>query len=205
MTIAPHSPKTKTVMDPQAITIARVYAQALVDLLAQSQGDQLQKTAAELGDIAQLIRQTPGGRELLAGATMIMNRGRREGLIKRIFAGRVSRPVEQLLGVLACNGRVELIQAIAQQFSDILMRRAGLVDVSVTSAVELSDAQREQLRQVLAKALQATPVLHTNIQSDLIGGVVVRVGDTVYDASVAGDLARLTEAMRNNTIRRTAE
>ncbi len=201
MTVALKTLQAKTVMDPQAITLARVYAQALVELLEDTQGDQLQNTAAELGDIAQLIRQTPGGRELLAGATTIMNRQQRQTLIDRIFAGRVSKPVEQFLGVLADNGRAELIQTISQQFSDILLQRAGLVDVNVTSAVELSQAQREQLQQVLARALQATPVLHTSIQSDLVGGVVVQVGDTVYDASVAGDLARLAEAMKNNTTR----
>jgi F-type H+-transporting ATPase subunit delta len=205
MTIDLKTSSAQTVLDPQAITLGRVYAQALTGLLEGARPEDLQSTADELRDIAQLIRQASGGQEFLAGAGKIMNRQQRRAFVERVFAGRVSKPVEQLLGVLAGNGRVELIEAIGRQFADILLQREGVVDVSVTSAVELTDAQRQKLQQVLARALRARPVLHTNVQKDLIGGVVVKVGDTVYDGSVAGDLARLTEAMKNNIPRRTAE
>lgn len=200
MTIALKTAPAETVMIPQAVALGRVYAIALADFAAEA-GD-LREIAEELRGIAQLVRETPGCREFmaLAGAA-VMNRQRCESMVERIFAGRVSKPVEMLLGVLAANGRLGLIEAVSQQFGKILDQRAGRIDVSVATAVELDDQQREQLQRVLTQALRAEPILHTAVDAELIGGLVVKVGDTVYDGSVAGDLARLTEAMKKNRTR----
>ncbi len=180
-----------TVMDPQAVTLGRAYALALADYVTDA--DSLTQITDELRATAQLIRQTPGCREFLA-ATM-MNRSQRQEMVERIFKGRVSKPLEMLLGVMAVNGRLGLIEAVADQFEKVLDRRAGRIDVTVTSAVELGDAERQQLRKILAEVFNAEPALHMNVDEEIIGGIVVKVGDTVYDGSVVGELNRMVEAM----------
>ena len=183
----------ETVMNPQAVTLGRTYALALADFATD--GEDLAKAAEELREITRLVRQTPGCREFFTGA--MMNRRQRRAMVERIFAGRVSKPIEMLLGVMASNGRLGLIEAVSWQLGKIIDQRAGRIDVSVTAAVELSEKEQEQLRQILAEALGAKPILHTAVDEDLIGGLVVKVGDTVYDGSVAGELGRMIEAMTN--------
>ncbi len=195
MTAGVKSSEPKTVMDPQAITLGRAYGQALADYASV---DDVQNISSELNALVDLVRDTPGCQEFLTNATL--NRSTREAMVKRIFAGRVSSPVEQLLGILAANDRMNILHVVARQFEKILDERIGKIDVNVTTAVELNENELEQLHEVLAQNLGLQPNLLTEIDPELIGGVVVRVGDAVYDGSVAGELARITEAMTKKGI-----
>ncbi len=188
-----NTPPAETVMEPQILALGRTYALALVDFVADVTS--LAEVAEELREITRLVRQTPGCREFFAGA--MMNREQRKAMVERIFAGRVSKTLEKLLGVMAVNGRVGLIETVSWELEKIIAQRAGRIDVSVTAAVELSEKELQQLRQILAEALGAEPILHTAVDEELIGGLVVKVGDTVYDGSVVGELDRMIESMTN--------
>lgn len=180
-------PSVPSVLDPEARRLGRVYAEALLDSLPQP--DQAQTFAEELRGLADLLADLPGAKEVLAGHSL--SRSQREVMVQRIFAARVSKPMEAFLGVLAANHRLQALPVIAGQFQQLLKERAGRLTVHVRSAEPLDDARQTSLRNILAEALDADVELHCQVDENLLGGLLVQVGDVVYDASLAGDLASL--------------
>lgn len=192
-------PTEQTVMTPEAISLAAVYAEALADSL-DAKCD-IAELAAELAELAQAIGQVEGCGALLADATM--NRSQREEFVERVFTPRVSPPLASLLGVLASNNRLALLSAVAQEFQVLLEKRSGCIDVHTRVAVPLDDEQRDELAETLSKAFKLNVNIVDEIDPAVIGGMVIRVGDTVYDASLAGELQRLAETMGKTKQRQT--
>ena len=91
--------------------------------------------------------------------------------------------------MLAGHDRLELLALIVQQARLRQEVRSGKQRVKVKTALPLNDQARERLRQRLAESLPFDPILETQIDPSLIGGIVIRVADTVYDSSLATRLA----------------
>jgi F-type H+-transporting ATPase subunit delta len=95
------------------------------------------------------------------------------------------------LELLAENGRLDFLPEIAERFEELKAEDANVADVQVTSAVQLDDAQRERLARALSTRLRRDVRLHCTVDASLIGGAVVRSGDTLIDGSLRGKLERL--------------
>jgi len=176
-----------SVMYPAGESLARVYAEAL---LGQTPSDvEAEEVAAELDAIVSLLEQVDGFEELLTAA--LLSQSERAAVVNRVFHGRVSEPVEALLNVMARGGRLGLLRPLRRVFRSALYDREGKREVTVTTAVPLTPAQRAQVAASLAEMLGAEPVLTTRVDEDVIGGMVVRVGDSIYDASVRAELGNL--------------
>ncbi len=186
----------ETVMDPQTIGLADVYAQGLAETLGSRA--EAQTVSEELTFLAELIDQIDGAVDLLVAVTV--GSDDRQALVERVFGGRVSKPVLRLLGVLGRNNRLFLLADVARQFARLLKIQAGQVEVVVRTAVTLDETTRQTLKSTLAEALAAEPVLREIVDADVIGGVVIQVGDAVYDASVAGELRRMVEKITDRAL-----
>jgi F-type H+-transporting ATPase subunit delta len=99
--------------------------------------------------------------------------------------------VRRLVALLAERGRLDLLPAVAAEYGELLKRHRGIVTAIVTSAAPLtrdeSDALEERLRQMTRADVELRPV----VDESLIGGLTVRIGDELIDASVRGRLERL--------------
>jgi F-type H+-transporting ATPase subunit delta len=102
--------------------------------------------------------------------------------------------------VLNQHERLNLLRPILAAAKELRDQRAKRIRVQVRSAVPLADDQADRLRQQLRESLRLDPVLRTEVDPELLGGVVVRVGDWLYDASVR---ARL-DSIRNQLIERSS-
>ena len=175
--------------------IARVYADALLGAAArESQADEV---GAELDSLVRdVIGQNPGVATFLTSPAL--TRRTREPVLQAAIAGNASPLISSFLGVLNANNRLDLLRPIAAAFRELLDKRAGRVRVSVRSAVPLGDAERDEIRQTLVSALGKEPVLDVKVDPALLGGLVVQVGDKVYDRSVKSRL----DALRNNLLAR---
>jgi F-type H+-transporting ATPase subunit delta len=174
-------------MDPTGLAMAGIYAQALLEIVPDNAD--AERVAGELAAIASLADEAEGLRGLLAQG--ILTEATQSQLVVRIFAGRVSPEVEAFLAVLVRKGRGNLLASIAVVFRKLLNRRQGKVEVAVTTAVELTDDQRQNLSSAIASVLGAEPLLEVRVDKDILGGLVVRVGDDVFDASLAAELKRM--------------
>jgi len=180
-----------SVMDPTAVSLADVYAEALLGALPDDA--QAERVAEELAQLVGLLDELDGAADLLAGA--LLSTDQRHRLIERVFTGRVCEPLEAVLDTLARRGRVGLLWAISHRYRRKLNARQGKVEVTVTTASALDDEQRQRVADAIAQAIEADPVLTTKVDPALLGGMCVRVGDRLFDASVATDLKRLRKAM----------
>ena len=87
------------------------------------------------------------------------------------------------------------MRAIARRFRELLSARQGRVEVLVTTAVPLDEQQRDRIVEALRGALGIEPLLRTSVDANALGGMIVRIGDRVYDASVATELERLRQSL----------
>ncbi|HUS91839.1 MAG TPA: ATP synthase F1 subunit delta [Phycisphaerae bacterium] len=190
MTAAPDMPGT--VMHPASESLARAYAEAL---LGQVPSDiEAEEVAGELDGIVELLGRIEGFEELLTAA--LLSHTERVAVVNRVFHGRVGEPVEALLNVMAHTGRLGLLRTLRRVYRSALYHRQGKREVIVTTAVPLTAEQCERIVSTLAKALRTEPVLTERVDGKVIGGLIVQVGDSVYDASVRAELGNLQARLR---------
>jgi F-type H+-transporting ATPase subunit delta len=160
--------------DGRADLLAEAYARALLALLPT---DELAEQAAgELERLVEMLDRVTGFRAFLARAAA-GDEGEQEALYER------------------ASRAMTLLRAIGRQVRRRLDERAGKVEVSVTSAVALDAAQRRRIAAALGAVAGAPVSLVPRVDPALLGGLVVRLGDRVYDASVAGELRRLRQRL----------
>lgn len=108
---------------------------------------------------------------------------------------RLNQSGRNFLMVLGENKRLTLLPEIVEAFEELKAAQEHAIDVTVTSAFTLTDAQQETLSQALKNKLQCDVRLTGEVDPLLVGGVIIRAGDLVIDGSVRGKLAKLAEAM----------
>jgi F-type H+-transporting ATPase subunit delta len=176
--------------DVGAVRVARVYGQALLDAATkQHKADEVLEEYRDLVESA--LEPNPQLAAFFANKTI--NKENKAELLRKAFAGRVSDLLANFLQVLNEHERLELLGPILQAYVELNNERARRVVVEVRSAVPLLDHQRERLANELRQSLRLEPVLDARVDPDLLGGLVVRVGDWLYDASVKNRL----ETLRN--------
>ena len=181
----PRSPR-EHVMDPARLRLADVYVEGLISQLDEDEIDTLDQ---EMEELEVLLDGIEGFQELVT-VSLISARERRD-LIERVFEGRCSVTLFALLRILARQNRLPLLRMICRRFHKFHERTHGRVDVFVTSPLELSATEQEALRGKLGKSLQVEPVLTVKVDPSLLGGLIVRVGDRLFDASLATQLRHL--------------
>jgi F-type H+-transporting ATPase subunit delta len=107
----------------------------------------------------------------------------------------VDAAARNFLALLAENHRLALLPEIAVQFEALKAEIEHSIDVEVTTALALTQAQRERLSQALAQRFGRTVRLHETVDADLLGGAIVRAGDLVLDGSLTGRLSRLEQQL----------
>lgn len=113
-----------------------------------------------------------------------------EKIVARMGASKILR---NFLFIIADRQRTHLIPEIVSAFQEAIRRRQGIADAEIASAVELSAAQKQEFAKALARLTGRKVESKYSIDSGLLGGAVVRIGDTIYDGSVR---SRLTELRR---------
>lgn len=114
-----------------------------------------------------------------------------------VCGDELSDAAKNLVAALAENKRLTLIPEIAALYEELKAQLQNTVDVVVTSAQALSDAQADKLAAALKKRLQCEVRLTSEVDESLIGGAIIRAGDLVIDGSVTGKLSKLAEAMKS--------
>ena len=185
-------PKHDTVMDVTEERIARVYALAFMEVAAKS------PDATALVDevtslVEDVLNRSPQLDETFRSA--LVSPEQKERLLDRMLSGRASAPVLNFLKVLARHGRLAILRPIARLLKRLDAERRGLTDVEVRVATPIDDALRAEIHNRLRKTMGGEPVLHVFVDPSLIAGMVIRVGDRVYDGSVNTQLEYTRRAM----------
>jgi F-type H+-transporting ATPase subunit delta len=121
-------------------------------------------------------------------------------LIDKAVGTQASPLLRNFLKVLARHGRLEVLRGIRSEARKMVDKLRGRFRVQVSTAAELDGQLQHQLTETLRGMLGGQPVLDVNTRPELIGGIVLRVGDTVYDGSIATRLARIREQMIDRSV-----
>lgn len=183
--------------DNETLAAARPYAAALLEIAEEAgTADQVRE---ELDAVERLAAESRGFRDYLVNPA-IDTEAREKGL-ERMFRGKASDLVVDTLQVMNRKGRAALAPAMAAAYRALHDRRERRVEVRVTSAVPLDDAQRRRLAAAIERGTGLTPSLVERIDPNLVGGLVVALGDTKIDASIASRVKNLSEALRERASR----
>lgn len=190
--------KTKTASayeDPRAQSIAKVYAIAYLDAAGQDAAGAAEELTSFVIDVLGTQSELD---QLLRGTTLGQDEKLR--LIDRIVAGRATPLFTNFLKVLARHDRLSLLPGIRRLVEVESERRSGRRRVSVTSAAPLGSDTLETIRASLRSSLAIEPILETRVDATLVGGLVVRVGDTVYDGSLKTQVKQLRARLRERCL-----
>ena len=174
-------------------TVVNTYARAFADVVTGSRLDAA-RTLAETQQMAALVEQSKDLREVWDNPSISADQKRRvlDAIVQR--AG-ISRPVRNFVAVLIDKRRTRFLSEIAMQFARDLNERLGIAQADITTARELSSQERSALESDLSRVTGKT--IRANYEQDpkLLGGAIARVGSTVYDGSVKGQLERIRQRL----------
>ena len=177
-----------------AAAIAGRYAAALLDLADDA--DAVEAVANDFKSLKQMIAESEDLRVVLTSP-----------LIERAVKGRALQALAEsasfcqvtrdFVGVVSDNGRLYLLAGVVDKFLDALAARRGDLTANVTTARPLSDAQKQALSDALKQTMGREVELSTRVNPDIVGGIIVKMGSKLIDASVRTRLERLETAMKD--------
>jgi F-type H+-transporting ATPase subunit delta len=173
-------------------TVARRYATALADVAIERREER--EVQNELDQWAEMIETHPQLKEIFANPTIVYDHKRKvlEDLISRT---RVRETTASFLRVLLKNQRLSQLGAVVERFGQVLDERGGMVAAHVTTARPLPEDLRTSLQETLAAATGRKVRLSFATDESIIGGLVARIGSTIFDGSVQSQLDRLANEM----------
>lgn len=175
-------------------TIARRYAIALADVVIKS--NEAETVKSELADWKALFASSDDLLTVVANPSV--SHASKEKVLESLIAkASPSRTTANFLRVLLQNGRLGEVGEISDRFDAELDVRSGMVAAEITSARSLPEAERAAFQQNLEKLTGKKVNINYEIDTDIIGGVITRIGSTVYDASVKTKLENLREQLVN--------
>jgi F-type H+-transporting ATPase subunit delta len=174
-------------------TVTNTYARAFVDVVIDRKLDPA-KTLAEVQSIAALVASSKELKEVWEAPSIPPDQKKK---LLDVIAAKTgtSREVRNLIAILIDKRRIHFLDAIVKQFEQDLNQRLGFAVAEVTSARDLSDQERRSLESEVEKLTGKKVRANYAKDAAILGGAVVRIGSTIYDGSVKGELERLREQL----------
>ncbi|OHD64394.1 MAG: ATP synthase F1 subunit delta [Spirochaetes bacterium RBG_13_51_14] len=180
--------------------IARVYASSLAEF-GQNKNI-LSDVEEEIKFIAGLVTENRDLRQLLISPGIA--RDTKKAFIEKIFKGRLSDYTVNFLKVLIDNDRQSGIVDIYEALVAFIDETHNRQRVTVISSVPLDSSLKNKLAARLKEVMKKDVILHEEINAEILGGIIVKVGDTVFDGSLAKDLRNIKNNLLNSKVRSEA-
>lgn len=188
-----------TVFDSEQQHVGATYAKALLG--ASEKAGNSEAVVAELDSLVRdVFDRLPKFEQALASPRIPYER--KEQMLDRALRGRMAPLLLNFLKVITRRGRFGALRAIRQATRAELNRLRGRIEVQVQTAEPLDEAAQSLVARRLSVALGGQVVLHVQVVPQIVAGLVIRVGDTVYDGSVANRLARLGDAVASRAVQK---
>jgi F-type H+-transporting ATPase subunit delta len=174
-------------------SVASTYARAFADVILDTHLD-ADRSIAELRAIASLLAESSDLRRVWENPAIPAEQKRR---VLDVIAERdgVSKQTRNLIAVLIDHRRIHFLEPIIRQLEKELDARLGFAEAQITSARLLGDAEKQEFETQVGKLTGKKVRAHYEEDQALLGGAIVRVGSTIYDGSVKGQLERMKEAI----------
>lgn len=173
-------------------TVARRYASALADVVLER--GEAKEVQDELQEWENILQGNTNLQEVFRNPTIALDQ-KRAVLNKLLERARPRGTTANFLKVLLQNQRLTELPEINRKFAELLDERAGMVAATVTTARPVPEKVQHSLQERLRSLTQKKVRLNFQQDSELIGGIVTRIGSTVYDGSVRSQLQQIKERM----------
>ena len=185
-------------MDPDVDrqAIGAVYAEAILSLADAASADAIMEVFDAV--VRDVLDSFPDFERILQSA--LISRREKLALLDRVFDSRVPTVFLDFLKVIACHDRMDCLRAVHAQARALHDRMRGRVAVELATAVPIDDATANRLADQLRDLLGGEPLMSRRVDPDIIGGAVVRVGDTIYDGSIATQLQIVCQKMIDRNV-----
>src|SRR5262245_44879354 len=169
------------------------YAKALFDVALEEKAD-LARVDQDLEALAGAFEDSP--ELLLAVGRSSVTDAARQSLMEALSkAMSLSAPVTKMLVLLARSGKLSLVPELAASYRERLLSHQNVVRADVTSAAPLSPEKTKALEESLSKVTGKKVEISASVDPELLGGVVARIGSTVYDGSVKTQLTKMRQEL----------
>lgn len=177
-------------------SVTNTYARAFADVVFDGRLD-ADRTLREAQSLAELVASSKVLREVWETPSIAAEQKR--AVLDAIVAREgISKPVRNFMAVLIDHRRVAFLAPIVKQFEQELYARMGFAEAEITSARTLGDDERRALEAEVAKLIgKKVRALYAQDPA-VLGGAIVKVGSTIYDGSVKGQLERIREQIAGN-------
>src|ERR1700691_4527819 len=174
-------------------SVASTYGRAFADVVFSAHLD-ADRSIAELRTIATLLAESSDLRRVWENPAIPAEQKRR---VLDVIAERdgISKQVRNLVAVLIDHRRIHFLEPIIAQLETELDARLGFAEAQITSARTLGDAEKQEFEAQVGKLTGKKVRARYGQDAALLGGAVVRIGSTIYDGSVKGQLERMKEAI----------
>ena len=176
------------------------YARAFADVIAADHLD-AGKALSQLRDFSATLRDSRQLREVLENPSVTMDEKLKviDAVTARIGGEQgMPRPVRNFLAVLAQNNRLHAIEEVLADFSSVNDERSGVQEAEIRSARPLGPEERRQMEEQIEKLAGGRVRARYTEDASLLGGASVRIGSTVYDGSIKGQLEKLKQVLSAN-------
>jgi F-type H+-transporting ATPase subunit delta len=188
--------KKRRSVDVGGEPVSAVYAKALLGA-AEARGE-MESVLEEFGSlISDVFDKLPQFEATLA--SLRLDHDRKVALLDTVFQGRMNPLLLNFLKVGSQHGRLDCLRAIYRRAERLAAEMQGRVEVQLATARPINESLKQQIAAIMQNTLGCPVDMVTEIREDLIGGMVVRVGDSVYDASVVNQLKRMREKVMVST------
>lgn len=174
-------------------SVTNTYARALADVVFDQHLDP-GKTLRDTQSLAQLVASSRELREVWEAPSIPEEQKR--ALLDAIVAREgISRPVRNFMAVLMDHRRIKFLEPVVTEFEQELDRRMGFVEAQIVSARVLAEPERSRLEAQVEKLTAHKVRARYTQDRSILGGAIIKVGSTIYDGSVKGQLDRIREAI----------
>jgi F-type H+-transporting ATPase subunit delta len=171
--------------------VAYRYAKAMIDLAAEQ--NVVKEVNIDMALFEQVCKENDNFTAVMASP--IVRHEKKQGILNKLFKDKVHNVSFSIFNILTAKNREKLILPITKEFQKLYDLQFGIQQVRVSSAEKLTDAQRQELINIVAAKSQREVVMDEKIDESLIGGYVLTVGDTQIDTSIKKKLNNLKLAL----------
>ncbi|TCS83406.1 F0F1 ATP synthase subunit delta [Tepidibacillus fermentans] len=171
--------------------VAKRYAKALFEVAYNNRI--LEQVEADLQLIVKVFRETEGFLSFLRHP--LVDKEKKKQIIDTAFGDSISSVSKKLLLRLIEGGREEYVEAIAEAYTHLSNQVRGIVDVTATTAIALTQEEKDKITQSIQTKIGKTVRLHNIVDPNIIGGMVIQIGDRLYDGSLKKKLLMVKRSL----------
>jgi len=177
--------------------IARVYAGSIVEMCETS--DMLNQLEQEMKLVSDLVAEDEKLKHFLD--TPVISKNEKIEFVNKTFSNKFSEMTVNFINVLIEHNRQDFIEDIYEAILELVDVQNNKKRVTITSSEELEVKIQERIASELTAKLKCEVVIEQKVESDIIGGIIIKIGDLVIDGSIAKDLKKIKSNLLNSEVR----